>query len=328
MNAIRQIIEQKEELLSPYACKSRNSRGRIKEEKQKEGDYRTIFAHDRDRILHSHAFRREKDKTQVFILPKNDHIMNRLTHTLEVAQIAKTMALALNLNETLAEAIALGHDTAHTCFGHAGEKALNQISRSCGLGGYDHAQQASHRLVEISGLNLTYETLDGITKHSGISNRPSAFTLEGQLIQFADKIAYLTSDMENAISMGIINDYPQFVKSSLGKNKSEIISTLVESVIETSFNKPYISMNDAVYNEFIKFRQFNFEEIYHNRILDTQNQKCESVINYLFEYYKKFPERFEHPLEHRCLEQNIIDHIAGMTDKYAMSIFNDYVGNH
>lgn len=318
------MIEEKEiESLSKYACKSRNSLGREKEEEVLENDIRTCFAHDRDRIIHSHAFRREKDKTQVFILPQNDHVMNRLTHTLEVTQIAKTLAVALNLNETLTEAIALGHDTAHTCFGHAGERTLNRISLNNGFSGYNHALQAYRRLNVISGLNLTKEVLDGIEKHSGLSNNPSAITLEGQLIPFADKIAYLTSDMENAISMGIIKDYPNFVKKELGKNKSEIITTLIKGIISASYDAPSISMDGIVYNSFKNFREFNFEEIYYNPILVEQNRKCEVIINYLYEHFLKYPEKIVDVSSHEDIKQVVIDYIAGMTDKYAMHIFND-----
>lgn len=321
---IKKIIEDREfEMLSQYACKSRNSLGRVREEEEKEEDCRTIFSHDRDRILHSHAFRREKDKTQVFILPSNDHIMNRLTHTLEVAQIAKTLAVALNLNETLTEAIALGHDTAHTCFGHAGERALNRISNDYGLGGYNHAKQAYRRLIDISGLNLTKEVLDGIEKHSGLSNNPSAITLEGQLIPFADKIAYLTSDAENAISMGIISDLPDFVKNTLGKTKSEIITTLVYGIINASYDKPNITMGDEVYANFVKFREFSFHEIYYSKVLNEQNRKCEVIIDYLFEHFLKFPEKVLDKSDSSNLPLSIIDYIAGMTDKFALSLFND-----
>lgn len=327
MKDIRKELEQREyDILSPYACKSAESKGWVKEEKRKEGDYRTIFAHDRDRIIHSHAFRREKDKTQVFILPKNDHIMNRMTHTLEVAQVGKTMATALALNETLTEAIALGHDTCHTCFGHAGESALNNISKQYGLGGYNHAKEAYRRLVEISGLNLSVETLDGIEKHSGLSDKPSAMTLEGQLIQFADKIAYLTSDFENAISMGIVSSYPEFVREGLGNTKSEIITTLVTSIIKASYGQPQISMKDDTYQVFKQFREFSFKEIYYSEALREQNEKCRIVVSYLFGYFMQHPDKvpdMETGLGETAKAQAVIDYIAGMTDKFAMASFND-----
>ena len=323
MNILKLLEEREERTLSRYACRSADSTGRVFHEEKRPDDYRTVFAHDRDRILHSHAFRREKDKTQVFILPANDHMMTRLTHTLEVSQIGKTMACALGLNETLTEAIALGHDTPHTCFGHAGEHTLDRISREYGLGGYAHATQAYRRLITISGLNLTNEVLDGIEKHSGISNSPSAVTLEGQLIPFADKIAYLTSDIENAVSMGIIKDYPEFVKKSIGKDKSHMITTLVTAVIESSMDKDHISMDESVYRDFLKFREFNFNEIYYNEKLLEQERRCDVVITYLFGHLMKFPHKIKDMSDPGNLPLSIIDYIAGMTDRYAMSLFND-----
>lgn len=318
---IRNRIEQQEiDCLSIHAAKSKYSLGREKQETLDE--IRTCFAQDRDRIIHSHAFRREKDKTQVFILPTNDHIMNRLTHTLEVSQIAMTLATALNLNVTLTEAIALGHDTAHTCFGHAGERALNEISLENNLGGYNHALQAYRRLNIISDLNLTKEVLDGIANHSGLSNNPSAITLEGQLIPFSDKIAYLTSDLENAISMGIITDMPDFVRKELGNTKSEIISKLVNGIIKTSLDKDKISMDEEIYQSFVKFRQFNFQEIYFNDILQEKNKKCEFIIQYLYEHFLKYPEKIIEQSDTN-IKLSIIDYIAGMTDKYAMQLFTD-----
>lgn len=319
---IRERIEQQEiDFFSNYACKSKFSQGREKEEIP--DDMRTCFAQDRDRIIHSHAFRREKDKTQVFILPSNDHIMNRLTHTLEVSQIATTLATALNLNVTLVEAIALGHDTAHTCFGHAGERTLNLISNENNLGGYNHAKQSYRRLNIISDLNLTKEVLDGIEQHSGLSNNPNALTLEGKLIPFADKIAYLTSDLENAISMGIIKDIPDFVKKELGRNKSDIITTLVNSIVEISYDKDFIKMDDTVFESFSKFREFNFNEIYYNDILQEENKKCEFIIRYLYEHFLRYPEQISEISDESNIKLSIIDYIAGMTDRYAMKLFTN-----
>jgi len=320
---IREIVEEKEEhQLSEYAAKSKNSRGR---ERQEAPDtIRTCFARDRDRIIHSHAFRREKHKTQVFINPKSDHIMDRLTHTLEVAQIAKTIAVALSLNETLTEAIALGHDTAHTCFGHAGESALNKLSIKHGKHGYKHAEEAYRRLNVLSGLNLTYEVLDGIKKHSGISKNPDAITLEGQIIPFADKIAYLTSDFENAISMGVVggfDDLPKEVTAVLGKKKSAMIDTLIRSIINSSLNMPFITMGEEIYEAFKEFREFNFKNIYYNPVIIESNKRADMIVNCLFEYYLNHPASFEN-MDNSDTIQNIIDMIAGMTDKYALDEFN------
>lgn len=317
---VRERIEERENYLSEYAQRSKNTLGReIPEELD---NTRTCFAQDRDRIIHSHAFRREKDKTQVFILPQNDHIMNRMTHTLEVYQTGTTLSTALNLNTSLTEAISIGHDTAHTCFGHAGERALNKISIENNLGGYNHALQAYRRLNIISHLNLTKEVLDGIEKHSGLSNNPTAITLEGQLVPFADKIAYLTSDIENAISMGILKDYPEFVKKHLGKTKSEIMTTLVESIVRASYNKDRIKMEDDVYECFVQFREFNFQEIYTNEILMEENRKCEFIIRYLFEHFVKYPEQMKEVSDESNIALSAVDYVAGMTDKYALKAFS------
>lgn len=318
--SIREITEKQEHIiLSPYASKSDSSLGRPRLE---EPDIiRTCYAKDKDRIIHSHALRREKDKTQVFILPQNDHIMNRLTHTLEVVQVAETLAKALNLNMELTQAIAFGHDTAHTCFGHAGERALNNLSKD----GYNHALEAERRLNIISDLNLTHEVIDGIKNHSGISNNPKAITLEGQIIPFADKIAYLTSDMENAISMGIIKDIPEEVKIHLGKTKSEIMTTLISSIVNASYDKDKIRMEDDVYEYFVKFRQFNFNEIYFSEILMEENKKGEFIIEYLYNYYLKHPQKIDYKESiHGELERYVVDYIAGMTDKYALNKFMNF----
>lgn len=314
---IRELTEKKEhELLSQYAKKSDESLGRP--EPEEPDSIRTCFAKDKDKIIHSHALRREKDKTQVFILPQNDHIMNRLTHTLEVVQVAETLAKALNLNMELTQAIAFGHDTAHTCFGHAGERALNNLSKH----GYNHALEAERRLNVISGLNLTKEVIDGITKHSGISNTPRAITLEGQIIPWADKFAYLTSDMENAISMGIIKNIPEETKIHLGTTKSEILTTLITSVINASYGKDKVVMEDDIYEYFVKFREFNFNEIYYNPALIEENKKGEFIIEYLYGHYINNPERLgqEHLSEDEY-ERYVVDYIAGMTDKYALNKF-------
>lgn len=321
---IREIVEEKEITgLSQYAAKAKYSKGR--DGSADVDEIRTCFARDRDRIIHSHAFRREKHKTQVFVNPQNDHIMDRLSHTLEVAQIAKTIAVALSLNETLTEAIALGHDTAHTCFGHAGESALNKISLDNNKGGYAHAEQAYRRLNILSGLNLTFEVLDGIKKHSGISNKPDAFTLEGQIIPFADKIAYLTSDFENAISMGIVSGFEQLPKEvikTLGSRKSEMIDTMIKAVINNSIDKPRISMEQEIYEAFLEFREFNFSNIYYHPILIESNKRAKMVVNCLFDYYIANPGLIPEPTGEDTV-QNAIDMIAGMTDKYALDTFHE-----
>lgn len=323
---IREILEKKEnEYLSPYAAKSSCSQGRdIPEDND---DIRTCYARDRDRIIHSHAFRREKHKTQVFILPQNDHIMDRLTHTLEVTQIGKTIACALSLNENLTEAITLGHDTAHTCFGHAGESAINDICLKWGKNGYKHAEEAYRRLNVLSGLNLTKETIDGIVKHSGLSNKPNAITLEGQICPFADKIAYLTSDFENAISMGLIGGFdalPKEVLKTLGSTKTEIIETLVHAIIRKSYNCPYISMEEDIYEAFKEFRKFNFDNIYYHPTLVEANNRCKMIVNVLFEYFLSHYDQLPESSKTGDNVQDVIDYISGMTDKYALDEFNSF----
>lgn len=316
---IRENIEKREATyLSQYATKSTDSKGRLSSDIL--DPVRTCFAIDRDRIIHSFSFRKEKDKTQVFILPTNDHCMNRLTHTLEVAQIAKSIATALNLNETLAEAIALGHDTAHTCFGHAGESALNDL---CGRG-YIHAEETLRRLNVIDKLNLTKEVLDGMQKHSGLSNSPNALTLEGQIVPFADKIAYLTSDSENAIDMGIIPDLPERVKRNLGDTKGKIINTLVSSIIETSYDKDHISMDNEVFKEMSYFRDFAFNEIYYSKQLVEENQKAKHIIEHLFEYYSRHPWEMTVVSDKNDLERSVTDYIAGMTDTFALNEYEKH----
>ena len=324
---IREQIEEREiNTMSEFATKSRFSLGR--EVPENEDIMRTCFARDRDRIIHSHAFRREEHKTQVFIMPKSDHIMNRLTHTLEVTQVAKTIANALSLNETLTEAIALGHDTAHTCFGHAGESIINDISKEYNKGGYKHAEQSYRRLNILSNLNLTKETLDGIAKHSGLSNNPNAITLEGQIIPFADKIAYLTSDFENATSMGIVSgfeDLPKEVTNILGKTKRDMINNLIVAVINGSYEKPRISMTSEIYDAFSEFREFNFKNIYYHPTLIESNKRCKMIVRSLFDYYMLNPDKVPGALESEDKVQTIIDWISGMTDKYAMNEFYSFL---
>jgi len=317
---IRKEIEKKEHLyLSPFAQKSDESLGR--EEPISQDDLRTCYMRDRDRIVHSHAFRREEGKSQVFILPQNDHIMNRLTHTMEVTQIAKGIAVALNLNESLAETIALGHDTGHTPFGHSGENALNKVYS----GGYNHAKEAYRRLNVISKLNLTKEVLDGIANHSGLSNHPKAMTLEGQICPFADKIAYLTSDMENAITTGLILDIPERFQKSLGETKSKIVKTLIRAIIEESYEKNYVRMEESIYKEFVALREFCFNEIYFHPTLKEEKDKCELIVEYLYQYFLKHPDKIPELKENINIERQVVDYIAGMTDKYAMNQFTSFI---
>lgn len=316
---IRKRIEESElRNLSKYAAKSCESKGR--EIYEEPDPIRTCYAIDSDRIIHSRPFRREKDKTQVFIIPTNDNCMNRLTHTLEVAKIAKAIACALNLNQTLAEAIALGHDTAHTPFGHAGERALNDLY----IGGYIHSKEAYRRLNVLCGMNLSKEVINGIVNHSGLSNHPEAITLEGQIAPFADKIAYLTSDAENAIEMGIIKDIPERVKKNLGEKKGQIIDTLIGSIIETSMDQDHISMDPTIFEEMKFFKDFAYENIYFSKPLMAENDKAVHIINHLYEHYMANPQDMLKITDENDIARSVVDYVAGMTDHFALNEYEKY----
>lgn len=280
---IRESIEFREkQMLSPYAVCSADSIGR--EHPEEECDMRTAFQRDRDRILHSKAFRRLKDKTQVFLAPQGDHYRNRLTHTLEVSQIARTIAKALRLNEDLVEAIALGHDLGHTPFGHSGERALNEIHPE----GFAHYKQ-SVRVVEVleksgMGLNLTWEVRDGIRNHR-TSGSPS--TLEGQVVRFSDKIAYIHHDMDDAQRAGIIteDDIPITLRTLLGYTTKERLNTFVHSIIENSINKETIQMAPEIEEGLMDIRSIMFQDVYENPLAKKEEQKAIKMLTELYEYY-------------------------------------------
>lgn len=323
---IRLRIEQDEERsLSKYAMLSQNTKGReIEEDKCL---IRTDFQRDRDRIIHSKSFRRLKHKTQVFIAPEGDHYRTRLTHTLEVAQISRTLARALRLNEDLVEAIALGHDLGHTPFGHIGEEILNQLHPN----GFMHNQQSLKVVSYLEhtesrkGLNLTYEVRDGILKHTG-KEKPE--TLEGYTVRLADRIAYINHDIDDAIRAGIINrnELPIDCINCLGASHSERINSMIIDVIENSMDKDRILMGTEMDYYTRKFREFMFEKVYLNTKAKGEGHKVKYIIEQLFRYYA---ENFnELPLEHRRLykdseltEDIICDYIAGMTDRYAVNLF-------
>lgn len=322
---IRELTEEKERrTLSKYATLASRSAGRTYKETPDE--IRTCFAVDRDRIIHSKAFKRLKGKTQVFIMPSNDHFMNRLTHTLEAAQVARTIAVALNLNETLAEAIMLGHDLAHSCYGHAGEEALNYLFSE----GYKHELEARRRIEHLEkrngkrGLNLTWEVLDGISNHSGFDNKPHASTKEGMIAPFADKIAYLVSDMENAIKSGIIDDVPASIKKVLGETKGQMMDTMVKDIIYTSRDTPYIRMSDYIFEVTTEFRSFMFKNVYFSDICRREAEKAHKIIEDLFCFFKSYPEEIPECYDDNNLERNIVDYIASMTDSYATNLYKKY----
>ncbi|WP_425538231.1 deoxyguanosinetriphosphate triphosphohydrolase [Microaceticoccus formicicus] len=331
MNIRESLLLRENMYLSEYATKASETKGRSRPET--ECEIRTCFQRDRDRILHSKAFRRLKHKTQVFISPDGDHYRTRLTHTLEVAQIARTLAKALNLNEDLVEAIALGHDLGHTPFGHIGEDVLNGLNPK----GFRHYEQ-SIKVVDIlesgpnrTGLNLTYEVRDGIINHTG-DNKAS--TLEGKLIKFSDRIAYINHDIDDAIRAGIIceSDLPHDAISILGNSHGERINTMVFDLVDNSFDKNIVAMSDSVFEATMKLRQFMFEKVYYNNIVKKDAEKAEYIISEIYNYYKRDLSRL--PETHLQIYKNsnyepesddeiVSDYIAGMTDKYVLYIFNE-----
>ena len=324
---IREEIELREhQILSEDASFSDASKGRDVYEEQ--CDLRPVYQRDRDRILHSKSFRRLKGKTQVFLAPKGDHYRNRLTHTLEVSQNARTVAKALHLNEDLTEAIALGHDLGHTPFGHAGERELNKIVP----GGFRHQEQ-SIRVVEKlekegRGLNLTVEVRDGIRNHSTAGN-PS--TLEGKIVRICDKIAYVNSDIDDAIRGGVISDedIPKEFKEILGYTLRERLNTLIHDLIITSKDKHIITLSDEIGEVFGELRQFMFDRVYINSKAKTEEGKAQQLIRRLYYYYVEHYDQLSKHNIARIEEGNedkervVCDFIAGMTDNYAVKVFSE-----
>ena len=323
---IREEMEQREmELLSPYAAHSRDSRGRDRYEE--ECDIRTVYQRDRDRILHCKSFRRLKDKTQVFLAPQGDHYRNRLTHTLEVSQTARTIAKALRLNDDLVEAIALGHDLGHTPFGHAGERALDRV---CPLG-FAHYRQ-SIRVVERlekngAGLNLTWEVRDGILNHR---TSGSPHTLEGQIVRLCDKISYIHHDMDDAQRAGVIteDDIPITLRLLLGENTKERLNTFIHDIVDNSRGKDAISMSPEIEEGLRDLRNIMFQNVYLNPIAKEEEEKAENLVEALYGYYRTRPDKMSEEYK-RLLEDGeemnrvVCDYISGMTDQYSMEKFRD-----
>lgn len=321
---IREETERIEEKnLSPYATLSSKSKGRMRPEEK--CNIRTDFQRDRDRIIYSKAFRRLKHKTQVFISPEGDHYRTRLTHTLEVSQIARTIARSLRLNEDLTEAIALGHDLGHTPFGHAGERVLQEV---CSLG-FRHNEQSVRVVEKLEkngfGLNLTYEVLDGILCHTG---KKTAQTLEGRIVRFADRIAYINHDIEDAIRGGIISqsELPKSCLKVLGNTSSERINNMIVNIIENSRDRDDIAMSDDYREATEELRDFMFKNVYVGSDAKAEEGKAENLIRSL--YYKLndepglLPQEFYNMIEREGKERVVCDYIAGMTDRYAVNIFN------
>lgn len=299
--------------LNEHATKSRDSLGRAKPEES--CIIRTEFQRDRDRIIHCKAFRRLKYKTQMFISPKSDHFRTRMTHSLEVSQIARTIARALNLNEDLTEAIAMGHDLGHAPFGHTGEKVLNKLLAE----GFHHNLQSVRIVTVIEDLNLTKETIDGIKNHTG---ETQPLTLEGQIVKIADRIAYLNHDIDDAIRAGLLTteDISQDITAILGKKSSERIATMVCSMVKTSSNQETIQLDKEVQEASDRLRDWMFENIY---IKTEESLKAERVIEELFNYYKGNIHLLAdtHNNASQDTERTIADHIAGMTDRYALNLY-------
>jgi len=333
---IRQQTEKREDTLSPYAVRSKFSRGRSRWEEP--CPIRTCFQRDRDRIIHSKAFRRLKHKTQVFIAPLGDHYVTRLTHTLEVSQIARTISRALNLNEDLTEAIALGHDLGHTPFGHIGEEVLNELCP----GGFRHNEQ-SLRVVDSlernrRGLNLTWEVRDGILKHSKGQGKileagwDDVSTLEGQVCKMADVVAYVNHDVDDAIRSGLLteSDLPESATRVLGCRHSQRVNTLVCDIVDYSWPvsghanlaKPSIGASPEVLEATDTLRQFLFDKVYNPSLAAKDAEKARRTLRLLFSHFSAHED--ELPQEFSCSdgskERRIIDYIAGMTDQYALQL--------
>lgn len=323
-DVVKACLENEKKNFSQFAFYTANTKGRANP--CEPSIVRTEYQRDRDRIVHSQSFRRLMYKTQVFLAPTGDHYRTRMTHTLEVTQIARIIARSLRLNEDLTEAAALGHDLGHTPFGHAGENALQK----CFDKDFTHYKQ-SLRVVDIlenegKGLNLTYEVRDGIVNHTG-SNMAS--TLEGVIVKYADRIAYINHDIDDACRAGIlcVEDIPKDIRDKLGERHSDRINSMVMSIVRQSTDKPYIAMEDDVQKAANDLRAFLFEHVYRNPVAKSEEGKAQDMLMYLFDYYVKHPEKMPKMYLQRCAEDGIercaCDFISGMTDRYAIEVYSD-----
>lgn len=314
----RAAIEERERrILSPLACLSSESRGRVSPITP--DTLRTEFQRDRDRITHSKAFRRLMHKTQVFLSPEEDHYRTRLTHTLEVTQIARTIARALNLNEDLCEAIGLGHDLGHTPFGHAGERVLQK----CYDRDFTHYKQSLRVADKLEALNLTHEVRDGILCHTNMD----AETLEGRIVRIADRIAYMNHDIDDACRAGIMtpSDIPEEIRVGLGETHGERINRMVLSVVNASDGKNEIRLGEDTAELSDSLHKFLFEKVYMNPVAKGQEGKAEALLEKLYYYYcdhpAQLPEECRHTAEEETVERAVCDHIAGMTDRFAINTY-------
>ena len=324
---IRQMLEADEHVrLQERAAFSDESQGRVRPEEPKDNDVRTAYQRDTDKIIHSKAFRRLMHKTQVFLRPEGDHYRTRMTHTIEVSRIARTIARGLALNTDLAEAIAMGHDLGHTPFGHAGEIALTEATGQP----FRHNEQ-SLRVVDVlendgSGLNLTYEVRMGILGHTG-DRIPE--TLEGQIVRRADQMAYVNHDIDDAIRAGILqeSDIPKSISKVLGYSHSQRINALVCDAIEASRGESKICLTPVVEQALADLRSFMFEHVYRNPVAKGQEAKAREMLKWLYDYYfnhpEAMPEDFQPQLSFDGMERTVCDYIAGMTDKYAVDKYTE-----
>ena len=318
------FLEREEQTLSPYAFLTKNTRGR--DHPYVPCENRTEFQRDRDRILHSKSFRRLMHKTQVFLFPADEHYRTRMTHTLEVTQVARIIARALQLNEDLTEAAALGHDLGHTPFGHAGEVAMQQ----CYSPDFTHYKQ-SVRVVEKlekdgEGLNLTWEVRDGILNHTGSC---MASTLEGVIVKFADRIAYINHDIDDACRAGILSldDIPKELLDTLGRGHSERINRMVTSVITASAGKPEIAFTPEIGEATMQLRKFLFDHVYTNPLAKSEDKKAQELLVRLFEYYvthpEEMPDLYYRNTKTEPVERCVCDFVGGMTDRYAIDRYTE-----
>ena len=319
-----QIYKKEDEFLSCYATKSKDSKGRVKDEP--ECPMRTQFQRDKDRIIYSKAFVRLKNKTQVFFSPEGDHYMTRLTHTLDVSQIARSISRSLYLNEDLTEAIALGHDLGHTPFGHAGERCLDKLNPN----GFKHNEQ-SLRVFDVlendaKGLNLTFEVRDGILNHK-MSGNP--ITLEGQVVSLSDRLAYLNHDVDDAIRAEIItmDDIPTKVRQVLGETSRDRIKNMITSVYESSFGKDKITLSEEVQDAVTTLREFMFNNVYLTKKAKKEEERAYNMILAMYEYFYKtpslLPKRYFSLMESFDKDTVICDYLSSMTDRYAIKTFKE-----
>ncbi len=323
MNARERYEQQEREMLAPNAALALDA---VRDREEQPCLYRTAFQRDRDRILHSKSFRRLKHKTQVFLSPEGDHYRTRLTHTLEVAQIARTIARALRLNEDLTEAISLGHDLGHTPFGHAGERALNVLMAD--IGGFRHYDQ-SVRIVEKlendgKGLNLTWAVRNGIARHT---TDPLAATLEGRVVRLADRVAYVNHDMDDAIRAGVLkeSDVPKDVRAHLGETRAERIDTLITAIVQNSGDG--IGMDAKTQQYFDLLHEFLHRDLYRDSAAKVEEKKVDTLIRQMFGYFlehtEKLPDEYTNTLETEGKMLAICDYVASMTDNYALEVYHD-----